>query len=222
MRLELLTRIDSLQGELFFFVEDGPLKNRIIERYLEEEADAAILEFEIDASVRIKQGVGVAAASFECRLEADDFEYQTLFSLDDFDPEESAELMAQIAAHSPPLSQTSPERGKNILRKRAAGGLLNIADAAKAVGLSHRGLKSLIPCSEIRIAGEGENKSIEEYYWETELISRFVAIWTEHQAGGGPGSEDELYIAELCCDGDRQWGREILSEFLQLRAAAGN
>jgi hypothetical protein len=222
MSLDLMVMIDSLQSELFFFVEDGPLKSRMIERYLEEEAHADILEIDLDASVRVKPGEGSASAPFECRLEADGFEYQTLFSLDDFDPEESAELMAQIAAHSPPLSQTSPERGKNILRKRAEGGLLNIADAAKVVGLSHRGLKSLIPCSEIRIAGEGENKSIEEYYWETELINRFVAIWSEHQAGGGPGSEDESFIAELCCDGDQQWGREILSEFLRLRAAAGD
>ncbi len=222
MRLELLEMIDSLQSELFFFVEDGPLKNRIIERYLDEEADADILEIDLDAAVRIKLGEGSAGTPFECRLEAEGFEYQTLFSLSDFDSEESAELMAQIAAHSPPMSQTNPECGKNILRKRATGKLLNIAEAAKAVGLSHRGLKSLIPCSEIRIAGEGENKSIEDYYWETELISRFVSIWSEHQAGGGPGSEDESFITERCCDGDQQWGREILSEFLRQRTVAGD
>ena len=46
---ELMAMLDHLQGEVFFFVEDGPLKHKLIERYLEEEeSQGDILDFELE------------------------------------------------------------------------------------------------------------------------------------------------------------------------------
>jgi hypothetical protein len=224
MGLNLLEIIDSLQGEPIFFVEDGPLKQRVVEKYLEEEAHADILDFELDASVRIKRGEVSAAPTFECRLEADGFQYTSLFSVADFaaDDEVIGELVERLSAYSRVDSKPGKSPAKNILRKRTGSGLLNIAEAAKALGLSHRTLKRLIPCSEIRIAEADGNKSIEEYYWEKRLIDRLITIWSAQQAEGGQKCEDLGFIAEQCCDDDLQWAKEIIAEFLQQTNLSGD
>ena len=58
---ELLTMLDALQGEPFFYLEDGPLKNRLVESYMEEEdVRAELPDFEHNASLRIKPGANAA------------------------------------------------------------------------------------------------------------------------------------------------------------------
>jgi hypothetical protein len=222
MMQELQELLDGLQDELFFFLEDGPLKNRLIEKYLEEEADADILDFELEASVRIKGSGGFDVPVIECRLEADGFQYQMRFLAADFDAAESAELMERLRAHKPAAGEKKSRTGKNILRKRPGNGLLNIAEAATALGLSQRSLKTLIPCSEIRIAEEDGNKTIEEYYWDKELIDSLETICLAKEAGGGVQIEDVTYIAEACCDGDLQWASEVIAGFLQQCRFNGN
>lgn len=223
MILELMAMLDALQGEVVFFVEDGPLKNTLIERYLEEdEAHADILECELDASVRIQWVEGSAAPVFACLLETGDFQYQTILAVGDLTNAEITDLVGQLRRHCPiPLpKQTRPCR--NILRKKKGHGLLNISEASKGLGLSPRSLKTLIPCSEIRIAETDGEKTIEEYYWEKDLIGRLESLWEGHKQGRGHHREDESYIAEWCCDGDMLWAKDIISEFLQQRSLCGD
>ena len=210
--------IGGLQGEMFFYVEDGPLINKLIERYMEEEdAHAEILEFEHNASVRIQPGEGSAAPAFDCRLEAGDFQYRTIFSVGDFAADEITELIDHLRPHCPIPLKKEAGPGRNIIRKKMSNRLLNISAAAKALGLSHRSLKALIPCSEVRIAEEGGDKTIKEYYWEKELIGRFESLSAKQKGGHGYNSEDLTFIAESCCDGDRQWARDCITGFLQQR-----
>ncbi len=215
----LLEMIGGLQGEVFFFVEDGPLKNKLVERYMDEEgAHADILEFDLDSSIRIRWGEGSAAPVFECRLEAGDFEYQSLFSVGDFEADEITELIDRLRPHCPNTIKKEAGPGRNILRKKKGGGFLNISEASKALGLSHSSLKALIPCSEIRIVEEGGDKTIEQYYWTKDLIGRFESLWEKQKEGRGHNSEDVTFIAECCCDGDLPWARDTIAGFLQQRA----
>ena len=215
---ELMAMLDRLQGEVFFFVEDGPLKHKLIERYLEEEEPQGdILDFELDAWLRIQQKEGTATWEIEGRLEAGDFLYQTLFIIGDFAIDEIAELLEHLRSHYPttPKPKTRPDR--NILRKKNGRGLLGISAAANALCLSQRDLKALIPCSEIRISEQNGDKVIEEYYWEKDLIGRFASLGAAHKEGRETNREDVTCIAEWCCDGDRQWARDLISEFLKQR-----
>lgn len=223
MSSELLEMIDSLRGELFFYVEDGPLKNKLIERYMDQDdAHADILEFELISSVRVKRAAGLEAPAFDCRLEAADFQYQATLSVGDFDSEEVTELMDHLRPHCPIPLNKAASPGRNIIRKKQGSGLLNISAAAKALGLSHRSLKALIPCSEVRIAEEGGDKTIKEYYWEQELIGRFETLAAKQKRGRGYNSEDVTFIAESCCDGDRRWARDCISGFIKQRNLSGD
>ncbi len=57
MNPELTDIVNNLQDEQFFYLEDGPLKDKLIENYLDkEDAHAEILEFEHNASLRLRQG----------------------------------------------------------------------------------------------------------------------------------------------------------------------
>lgn len=220
---DLLILLDRLQEEAFFFVEDGPLKHRLIERYLEEdEALGDILDFELDASLRIERQMGAADAAIEGRLEAGDFVYQTLLAVVDLDSEAIAELTAYLKPPCEPPSKPQARPGRNILRKKTGGGLLGIAQAATALGLCPRDLKALIPCSEVGIAEEDGEKTIEAYYWAKDLIDRLAALAVAQQQGRTASREDVTCIAAWCCDGDRQWAQELIAEFLQQRMRAGS
>lgn len=215
---ELLKIIGGLQGELYFFLEDGPLKNKLIERYLKKaDADADFLEFGFEGSVRIRRGEGSAVPVFEARLEGDDVQYRTLFLVGDFAAAEITELMQQVRSLGALHRKQESGPARTILRKKKAGGLLNLAAAANALGVTPRALKALIPCSDIRISERGGDKTVEEYYWEQQLISRFETLWVERKGGRGPSSEDLTFIAEHCCDGDRQWARDTIAGFVALK-----
>lgn len=218
---QLLAVLDSLQGELFFFVEDGPLKHKLIERYLEEEdSQGDILDFELDGAIRIKRKESAADVEIEGRLEADDFLFQTLFASGDFTDDEIAELLKHLRPHCAAPAKTQAKPARNILRKKQGSGLLGISAAATALGLCQRELKSLIPCSEICITEQRGDKVIEEYYWEKDLIGRFTSLEAAHKQGREANREDVTCIAEWCCDGDRQWARDLIGEFLKKRYLA--
>lgn len=214
MILELRKVIKGLTCEVFFFLGDGPLKDKLIEKYMQrKDAYEDILELELDASVRIRHAEGAKTTAIECLLEAGDFQYRALLGVGDLDEDECAELMEYLRARLPVSATTEARPGKNILRKKKGPGLLGIAEASKALGLSQRSLKSLIPCSEIRIVEEGDEKAIKDYYWERELVERFVALKDKQR----PGSEDLAFIARCCCEGDLRWARELVAGFLKQR-----
>jgi len=213
-----MAMFDSLQGEVFFYIEDGPLKHKLIERYLEEEeSQGDILDFELDAALGIKGKEGAAEPKIEGRLERGDFLYQTLFAIKDFTTDEIIELVEQLKTHCSTPSKPKARPDRNILRKKNGSGWLGISAAANALGLSQRDLKSLIPCSKIRIAEQNDDKVIEEYYWEKDLIGRFANIEAAHKEGREATREDVTCIAAWCCDGDRQWARDLICEFLKQR-----
>ncbi|MCD4687750.1 MAG: hypothetical protein K8R55_00280 [Desulfuromonadaceae bacterium] len=215
---ELMAMLDRLQGEVFFFVEDGPLKHRLIERYLdEEESQSDILDFELDAALRIQRKEGTAIAKIEGRLEAGDFLYQTNFAIQDFAADEITELLEYWKSLCPTPSKPKARPDRNILRKKNGSGMLGISAAAKALGLSQRALKVLIPCSEIRVEEQDGEKVIEEYYWEKDLLGRFTSVGAAHKEGRDANREDVTCITEWCCDGDRQWARDLINEFLKQR-----
>ena len=215
---ELLTMLDALQGEPFFYLEDGPLKNRLVESYMEEEdVHAELPDFEHNASLRINQGAGAARVRFICRLETGDFSYQTLFSAEDFGGDEIAELLELLRPLCALTGEQKTASGRSIIRKSKDPGLLGISAAATLLCLSPRQLKSLIPCSETRIVTEGGARHIEEYYWDKELIDRFAGLWQRQQEGRGYNDEDLAFIAAGCCDGDRHWARDCIVGFLTRR-----
>ncbi len=220
---ELLEMVESLDSELFFYVEEGALKNRIIESYMEEEdAHAEILEFEHNLSLRVKQGENLTAPSFDCRLETADFQYRILFAVEDFAADEISELIDYLKPYSACPHKHTPGRDRSIIRKKQGSELLNISAAAKSLGLSRRSLKSLIPCTETRIVEKGGRKSIEEYYWDKELIDRFENLEMKQQEGCGYNREDLAFIAESCCAGDYRWAHDCISSFLQQRTLSGS
>lgn len=213
---ELFNMIKDLPGEISFFVEDGALKDKVIENYLQRaDAHADILDFELDLSLRIKPPAGAAAPAISCRLEAGEFHCHISFSLDEFTLEERTELRQRLQAHSPRLRPQESGPNRKILRKKAGRGLLNSADAAMTLGLAPGTLKALIPCSDVRISQEGGEKTIEDYFWESELIERFVSIRAERDAGRRVSKEDVIAVAACCCDNDQSWAREVIAAFLQ-------
>jgi hypothetical protein len=218
MNPELTNIVNNLQDEQFFYLEDGSLKDKLIANYLDEEdAHAEILEFEHNASLRLRQCEGASTPIFYCRLETSGFHYQVIWGITDFNAEEATELIDLLRPHCPiSLSQKSGP-GKNIIRKKMGDQLLGIAAAAKALELSHRSIKALIPCSETRIVTEAGNSSIKEYYWDKKLIDRFKNLRLKQQEGRGYNSDDLTYIAESCCAGDRKWARDCISDFLNQR-----
>ena len=218
MHLELLEIISNLESELFFYVADGALKEGLIARYMaQEDAHAEILEFELNASLRLRRGEGSVPPSFDCHLEASDFQFQISLALADFAAEEIVELLDHLRLF--PMAPAGREvgSGKNIIRKKKGGGLLNIAAAAKALGLSQRALKTLIPCSETRIVTEGSDMRIEEYYWDKGLIARFEGLWLKSLERRGYNRDDLSFIATNCCDDDRSWARDCITGYLRQR-----
>ena len=222
MIAELLTWLDSLPNEPFFYLEDGPLKNRLLESYLEEDAtESETAEFEHNTSLRIRHGDRAATPRLECRLEAADFHFQLSLTPEQLSDAEVTELLDLLRLNFPAPCPRPPGPGKKILRKKRASGLLNIAAAAKALGLSQRALKSLIPCSETRISGEQNNRRIEEYYWDQHLIDRLLVLADKHQQSLGYSSDDLAFIAATCCDGDQRWARDCIAGFLHQRLLSG-
>ena len=218
MLSELLKLLDRLQGELFLYLEDGQLKSRLVESYMEnEDALVEFLEFDHNASLRIKPKHESTPPVFYCRLETSDFNYQVLLSAEDFTSAEIAELITLLLPFCQINPKQEPTLSRKIIRKKKGSNLLGIAAAAKALGLSHRLLKALIPCSETRIVEKDGAKRIEEYYWDKELIDRFEMLWVKQQEGRGYNREDLTIIATACCDGDQRWARDCIVGFLNQR-----
>lgn len=215
---ELLKLISNRQIELFFYLEEGALKNKLVEKYMEEtDADAEILDFEHNAAMRITQEAGATKPTFDCRLEASEFQYQCLFSSEDFATDEINELIELLRPHCPAISVKKNGPKKNILRKKKGDGLWGLSTVATTLGLSPRTVKALIPCSETRIEEKDGNKTIKEYYWDIELIERFQKLWVKQTEGRGYNSEDLTLIAEHCCAGDRKWARDCITDYFNQR-----
>jgi len=215
MTSELLKIISALPEELFFYLEEGALKDRVITKYLDEvDARVELLDFDYNLSLRVKRGSSSCAPTFSCRFEADGFLYQVILSPEDLSAEETNELIGFLESCCSASSPRENGPGRSIVRKKKAAHLLGIAEASKSLGLTHRLLKSLIPCSETRISKSGDERKIEEYYWDKDLISRFQGLATKAQAGRGYDKEDLAFIAESCCDGDYPWAYDCITRFL--------
>jgi hypothetical protein len=223
MLSELLKILDQLQGELFFSLADGPLKNRVVESYLEKDgALVDVLEFEHQASILFKPGQESTTHVFDCRLETSDFKHQIAPAAEDFNADEISELINLLRPFCPLNGRQKLAPTRKIIRKKKSHNLLSIAAAAKTLNLSHRQLKALIPCSETRIVEKDGTKSIEEFYWDKELIAQFEGLWLKQQNGRGYNREDLSVIAESCCDGDRRWASDCIVRFINQRLLKEN
>lgn len=212
-----LKKLNTLECDLFCYLNDGPLKDAVLDNYLDEaDAHSDIMEFNFDASLVIKGNAeSAAAASITLRLECDEFLYQKSLRLTELDADQRDELLELVTLHGP--TQTTPQTSprKNILRKKQGDNLLNIAQASKALGLSQRQLKTLIPCSEIRISDSDSGKKIEDYYWDIVLIQRLIQLHELQQQGCCYSAEEVSYIAETCCEGDVKWARDTIAIYLK-------
>jgi len=219
MITELRRILTEMQGEAVFFVADGALKEKLIARYMDQaDAHAEILDFEFVASYRIGR-IAESPPLFDCRLERDDFRFQTFFAPEDFAAHdaEMIELLDLLRPYSLSPRKKEARPARNIIRKKKAAGYLGIAEAARILGLSPRGLKRLIPCSELRVVEDGVARGIEEFFWEEGLIRRFESLVAKQQERRGYNSADLTFIAERCCEGDRRWARDCIVEFLRQR-----
>ncbi|OQY22424.1 MAG: hypothetical protein B6I37_07275 [Desulfobacteraceae bacterium 4572_35.2] len=214
--MHLLNRLSTLEQQLFCYLDDGPLKSILLERYLDEaDAHDDIMELDLDASLLIKNSVNGSTATIMLRLEYDEFLYQTTLCPTALDTEQSAELLALLNLHGPKQTTTKTSSNKNIIRKKQGENLLNVAQASKALGLSQRQIKRIIPCSEIRIVDNYTSKSIEDYYWDTQLIQRFSRLRQQQQQGCRYSDDDINYVAKKCCEEDVKWARDTIAIFLR-------
>ncbi len=214
--MHLLDKLHTLEYDVFCYLNDGPLKSALLESYLDEaDAHSDIMEFDLDASVLIKDSANTATATITLRLECDEFLYQTNVCATELDAEQSDELLELLDLHSPKQMTTKTSPSKNIIRKKQGDNLLNIGQASKALGLSQRQLKVIIPCSEIRIVDNDSSKSIEDYYWDTQLVQRFILLREQQQQGCRYSDADITYIAENCCEEDVKWARDTIATYLK-------
>lgn len=214
--MHLLDKLNTLDHELFCFLKDGPLKSALLESYLDEaDANSDIMEFDVDASLLIKDSANGSTATITLRLECDEFLYQTTLCPSELDSEQSVELRELLDLHCPKQITTKTSPSKNIIRKKQSENLLNIAQASKALGLSQHQIKRIIPCSEIRIADKDSSKSIEGYYWDIQLIHRFNLLRDQQQQGCRYSDDDINYIAENCCEQDVKWARDTIATYLK-------
>jgi len=113
----------------------------------------------------------------------------------------SRQLSRLIAEQSPP---ETPGTQKIIIRKNISG-MFDTHQAAQKLGCSQIWLKSKIPCTNYTYREIGGKKEIIEYYWSTSLVDRLCQIKLN-----GAKTDDVMYIAAECCDGDCLWAGEIL------------
>lgn len=211
--MHLLDRLRTLDRDVFCYLNDGPLKNALLESYLDEaDAHSDIMEFDLDASLLIKDSAN--ASTITLRLECDELLYQKTLSPADLDGEQNTELLELLSIHYPTQKPTNTSPSRNIIRKKQGDKLLNIAQASKALSLSQRQIKTMIPCSEIRIVDKNSCKSIEEYYWDTLLIQRFILLREKQQQRCRYSDDDINYIAKNCCEGDVKWARDTIATYL--------
>jgi hypothetical protein len=108
-----------------------------------------------------------------------------------------------VAEQLPSVAQASR---KTVVRKKLVTGMLNINEAAQAVGCTESFLKSRIPCSDYSYDEIDGKTKIKGYYWSQQLIDRLCQI-----KSGGAKPEDVEYVARECCHGDSKWAEEILA-----------
>lgn len=210
-----MKQINQPNCDLFSYLHDGVLKNTLLDRYLDEpDSICDILDFDFDASLIIER-CGEEIATIILRLECDDFLYQTSLDTDTITNEQRLEIEQLVLRHSAEqrLKLPSPPK-QNILRKKRGNDLLNIAQTSQALGLSQRKTKELIPCNDLRIVADGAIQTIEEYYWDRQLIQHFTMLKQQHHNTQHYHNEDLLVIAEGCCDGDIKWAQDIVDAYL--------
>jgi len=211
-----LQQLNELNCHLFCFLEDGPLKSALLERYLDEpDSISDMIDFDFDASLLIDNENGTSLVEITLRLEFDDFSYHTTLNTATLTADERQELLMIIQQHYPDQSVRSTMPSKSIVRKKHDDNLLNTAQAARATGLSQRKVKEIIPCSDTRIVDNGTKKTIEEYYWHQSLIQRFTLLNAQHQQGVRYTEDDITFIAENCCEGDIKWARDTIATYLK-------
>lgn len=212
----ILQQLIEINCGVFCYLDDGPLKSTLLERYLDEpDSICDMMEFDFDASLQIKKASNSPTFEVTLRLELDDFLYQISLELEKLTVDQCHELNEIIQKNYPDQSVLCPTPSKNIVRKKHGTNLLNIAQSSQALGLSQRTMKEIIPCSEIRIVDNGSNKSIEGYYWHQILIQRFNLLKKQHQHGTCYSKGDIKFIAENCCEGDIKWAQDIIATYLK-------
>jgi hypothetical protein len=223
MLKELLKIFELLHDELCFYLDDGPLKDRLIESYMaKDEAHPDFLDYEHQVSIRIKPGMTSTAPTFDYRLEISDFTYHSPIPIDDLNTAEFTEMIELLRPFCHNSKKQKKTTASKIIRRKKHKNHLDIASAANILELSQRQLKTLIPCSTTRISDINGRKNIEEYYWEKDLIYRFNDVWSKHQQGRGYNREDVDLIATTCCDNDRLWARDCIEQFIDQRLLKEN
>lgn len=83
--------------------------------------------------------------------------------------------------------------------------MYDVHQAAEKLKINETLLKSNVPCTDYTFREENGKKEITGYFWSQELIDRLVLIQTAPYS-----SEDLLYIADTCCNGDHRWAKDMV------------
>lgn len=210
-----LSLLNKLDRDIFIHLNDGPLKNAAIDAYLDEpDALIDIMEFHLEGSIIIET-TSKSLPTVKIRLEASDFMHQTILDLALLTADQKQELLELVQIQIPQQVATNVAPAKNILRKKLATNLYDIGQASIELGLPQRELKTIIPCSEIRIVEKDAVKTIEDYYWDIQLIQRFKLLHEQQQNGVRYTKDDIEFIAENCCDGDIKWAQDTIAIYLR-------
>ena len=83
--------------------------------------------------------------------------------------------------------------------------MYDVHQAAEKLKINEALLKSTVPCTDYSFHEENGKKEITGYSWSQDLIERLVLI-----QAGPCSSDDLLYIADTCCNGDPKWAKDIV------------
>lgn len=203
----MIDLLKKLGTNVTFRPEDGTFRSKLLETFIantdEESAElfsARNCDIQVSVSSYAIEGGRIRF------LVVSDLGEQTLecalSELNNYEISDFTKQLSQLVAEQPPsLTHDTP---KAIIRKNV-NGMFDTHHAAQKLGCSQTFLKSRIPCSDYSYSEVNGKKEINEYYWSQHLIDRLC-----HIKINGATTEDVIYIAEECCDGDCKWAEEIL------------
>lgn len=199
----------ELGGSVTFRLEDGPVYTKIIDLYVDELGDVSeeIDENTIDVMINLStnETTNEIEISFSVKSFNSDFSSELTFvKLNSVE----REYIKETLLHKINSEQCKPDENMNsvIIRKNDSNTVYDIHIAAHNLNVSKQWLKNIIPCSDYSYVEENGKKTIKEYYWDKDLVSRLTQI-----KNNVPDEADCQYVAQHCCEGDLEWARDLIN-----------
>jgi len=199
-----------LHGHAYFRVENGPLKECLIQAILDA-AEGELAEklsercFDLEVNIGHQEGDSEPAVGYS--VDYPGVVYRSELGVSQL-PEPALEDLAGYLARM--VEQAGPAEpaaaAANLVRKKQEHDHHEKEAAAARLKVSPQWLKSVVPCTEYSYDEIDGKKYIREYYWSKELIERLFKIKCTKTT-----PEDLQFVAKECCDGDVEWARDLIA-----------